>query len=874
MFACFTASGEHIVGGEIFYECLGDGEYLVTMKLYRDCAGDGAPFDNPASFSVFNESNILVENFSVFIDQFGAIDANLNSPCLAIPPDVCLQEGIYEFNYTVPDPTQTYQIVYQRCCRNQTIQNLELPGEQGISIVANIPGFSDGSCNSKASFNNFPPPVLCAQETLVFDHSATDLDGDSLAYSLCAPFLGGSIADPAPGVASPPPYPQVVWAAGYDAGSPLNGNPGLSIDVNTGLLTGVPTQLGQFVVGVCVEEWRDGVLLTTNTRDFQFNVAFCEESSAAIIGEPDPEDLCESLFVQFENLSDSDNDFVWDFGDPSTDADFSFDFDGAWTYPEPGLYTVSLITNPGFFCSDTATIEIPLFNPEIEVEVADFECVDDQQVFNFSAVGIFSSDDVSVQWDFGENADPQTATGLTTSGITFSSLGNQNVTVQVQDNACSAENSVTINIPGPPEIVIDPQEAFCDGFTYEFTHSSTNASNFFWDFGVINSVQDVSDEEFPTFTFPGPGVYTITLTGSEPFNCPSSATAVFEIESLLAPEIEDNPVACFEDNAVDFFASGSYSSEAVFDWSFEGAMQQNSTVENPVGINYLAPGTYPVTLTISENGCTRTAENTMTIHQNPSAVFSPNILSGCAPLSVRFFNESFTESTSVTYTWDFGDGNTSFLDQTLHTFEEPGEYLVSLQMENLNGCIDSDSYTLETLINVSPSPTAGFIIDPRVVSVLNPEITLTDQSEGSISCSYFFDGQEFENCNITHDLENFEPQVITQTVVNEFGCTDQAQGEIFVSDHRIYIPNAFTPDGDGLNDLFMPVGQGIVNLSMQIFDRWGNMVYFSENETRGWDGASPSQEYYAGSNVFNYLIVVTDYSGANFEYSGSLNLIR
>jgi len=859
----------------MYYTCMGDNTYEVTMEIFRDCNSSGAGFDAPATFVVFDSTGDGLFQIQAFPSSPEIIEADLNSPCLSLPPDICVEAAQYVFEVELPDDQQMYQVVYQRCCRNQTIVNLTNPSAQGLTIVAEIPPASAGVCNNRPSFNNLPPPVLCAQEALIFDHSATDIDGDSLAYKLCSPFLGGTQNNPQPVPPSDPPYDPVEWAVGFDAENPLNADPGLEIDVNTGLLTGTPLQLGQFVIGVCVEEWRDGQLLSTNTRDFQFNVAFCEPTAEAIIAEPSAEDLCQDLTFDFENLSDPVNLFVWDFGDPNTDDDIAETYNASYTYPDTGTYTVTLITNPGFFCSDTTSIDVPVYNSaQIEVSIADFECVGDQQVFTFAADGEFDQENGTVLWDFGENASPPDGEGLQVSGVTFSQTGAQTVQVQVLNSFCTADDEVLITVPEPPEATIDPQDVFCNGLTYQFSQQSENASIYLWDFGVAGDNTDNSDQPQASYTFPEQGIYTVSLTVQNPDNCPITVTEEFDIRPLLAPEISPTSVVCLDNNSVDFQAAGSYSPEATFLWEFAVASPGTSNSENPTGISFEESGQHAVTLTVSENGCTRSAEAVQDIHPNPLAAFEAAPTEGCAPLEVLFAEQSISQSSSIAYTWDLGDGTTASSRNVRHVYTTPGEYSVSFKLENLNGCIDSDQITIENLINVSPAPTAGFLLDPQMVSVIDPEISIVNNSEGATSCTYFFDNQLFEECDFQHMLNNVVPQTITQTVINEFGCIDRTTRDIFISDHLIYIPNSFTPDGDGLNDIFKPVTTGAVQIQMYIYDRWGRLVYQNENESSGWNGQSPNDDYFAPAGVYQYQIILTDNQNWNYEYTGSVRLLR
>lgn len=871
---CIDSFSAHIVGGEMYYECIQGNKYMITMKIYRDCNSDGADFDAPARFSIFDESNTLAMQTSAFIHSVSYIDPNTDSPCISYPPDICIQEGIYKFQIELPSNTQSYKIVYQRCCRNATIQNLINPAAQGLTIEVEVPASAHIACNSMPSFNNFPPPVLCAQEPLYFDHSATDLDGDSLVYFLCSPYLGGTSDIPAPNPTSNPPFNPVVWGPNYNETNPIDASPGLSIDPHTGILTGKPTQLGQYVVGVCVEEWRDGQLLSRNTRDFQFNLALCEQTYTAVIGDPDPADLCGNLNIQFVNLSDPTNEFIWNFGDPENPLAESTAYNPSYTYPDTGTYQVMLISNPGFFCSDTAYLTLPLYNElQINAGINGFQCVEGEQVFSFSANGAFDESAI-ITWNFGENASPQSATGTEVEGVVFSETGLQSIAVEVTENVCDAQDQINVNIPPPPQVAINQQENFCMGLTHQFSHQSQNASLFHWTFKKNNTIVGESNQANPNFTFPEPGIYEVSLSANNPDNCPVVSTAIFDIQPLLAPDIEPHDIYCLNGNAVSFKPIGSFSDQAVFNWEFQSATPPTSNEKEPTNIKYDASGNHAVKLTVSENGCARTAQSEVIIHQNPIADFDVGKIYGCAPLSVSFLNRSATQSSSVAYTYDFGDGNTSTSGTTSHTYTAPGVYGVSLFLQNLNGCIDSDEIYKEAIIEVAPSPKAGFVLSPDVVSVIDPIINILDDSRGGTSCRYYFDNKEFDECSFEHTLQIIEAQSVIQIVENEYGCSDKAEKEFFVSDHLIYIPNSFTPDGDGLNDFFFPVATGAANINMTIYNRWGEVVYQNKTDTKGWNGQSKDRNYFSEPGVYNYIIVLTDNLGWNFEYKGSVRLIR
>lgn len=871
-FAVNPLKAEHIIGGEIYYECVGEGSYLFTMKLFRDCNSTGANFDEPGHFGVFNGNNQLLEIVQASVFDVQSINTSVASPCMVIPPDVCVEEGTYTFTVNVPDLNDNYTVVYQRCCRNGTIQNLVNPGAQGSSIAVNIPPYQEVGCNSSPSFNNFPPPVLCNMEQLEFDHSATDLDGDSLAYSLCSPFVGGTQANPLPLPPTNPPYNEVTWGGAYTAGNPLPGDPGLEIDPVTGLLTGVPTVQGQYVIGVCVEEWRDGTLLSVNIRDFQFNVAFCEPPSQALITEPEIDDLCQGLTVGFTSDSDPSNNFFWDFDDPDNDDSFSEEISPFYTFSDTGIYFVTLVTNPGFFCSDTAVIAVPIYYAAQITGIIDgTNCVGEQLVYDFTSTGTYD-EGAPVIWNFGPGSIPETAEGAEVEGVVFPESGPQVVEVNVFNNACSANDILEIEVPPPPEAVISPQTEFCAGYAYDFTQESQNVTNYNWNFGTGND-GDVSTDPNPQFVFPGDGDYTVSLTVSSAATCPVVVEETFVIASLLAPQVPEFEVQCFEENSFDFTAQGDYTPAADIQWTFQNAVPENATSASVNGVLFLEPGTHEVELTISENGCTRTAEGTATVHVYPVADFSAEIREGCAPLDVAFTNLSTTQSTNASFSWDFGDGNSRSSGPN-HRYDLPGIYTVTLTVENLNGCIGSDTATRQEYIHVFPVPVPGFSTDPLIISAFDPQITVTDRSQGAHACLYSFDDRVFEDCNFTHTLENVKPQTITQIVSNRFGCKAETAFTFRVADHTIYVPNAFTPNGDGTNDIFEPVITGALKYDMHIIDRWGAEVFVGKDVKRGWDGGGRNGEHFVQNGLYQYFIVVTDFSGWTYEYKGTVALIR
>ena len=186
----------------------------------------------------------------------------------------------------------------------------------GATYSINIPPANTAGqqiVNSTPVFTNYPPLYICVNKPIVYDNSAVDAEGDSLVYSLCTPLSGAFPADPLNYYTEEtPPFEEVVWSTPYNINNMLGGVP-LKINSKTGLLTGTPNTTGQFVAGVCVDEYRKGVLLTHTSRDFQFNIIDCNLQIVSSFFAPDIQ--CNSLTVGFENQSSGATDYKWYFGD-------------------------------------------------------------------------------------------------------------------------------------------------------------------------------------------------------------------------------------------------------------------------------------------------------------------------------------------------------------------------------------------------------------------------------------------------------------------------------------------------------------------------------------------------------------------------------
>lgn len=378
------ATASHIVGGEFTYRYLGDTmlrgkkvlKYRVNLTIYQDCL-NGQPTaildDNPAFLSIYKGSGEFYQNDTdIFLSSKITVPANFSNACVTNIPQTCLLKTTFFKTYYL-DPSSTgYVVSYQRCCRNNAIQNIRNAGDNGSTYYCTIPPTI--IVNNSAEFKNFPPQIICLNEPLFYDHSATDYDKDSLSYEFCAAYLGASSTNIKPYFPLPPPYDSVEYLAPFTAKQPFTGFPALRIDPITGMITGTPNRTGIYLVTVCCNEWRYGQIINTTKREFQFVITNCSKVVVANIPQysTDPNTYivnCIDFKVNFENISSGGFTWHWDFGIPELSDDTSGVKNPTFTYPDTGTFAVKLRVNPRSTCPDSITRLVKIY-PKFR---ADFE---------------------------------------------------------------------------------------------------------------------------------------------------------------------------------------------------------------------------------------------------------------------------------------------------------------------------------------------------------------------------------------------------------------------------------------------------------------------------------------------------------------------
>ena len=351
----FTANSTHIVGGEIGYRCLGGNQYEITLRVFRDCfnADPTALFDDPGIIGVYASNGLRLSNISLRPTGNDTIREGLDSCYTSFINSVCVHTTVYRSVITLNPRVGGYHFVYQRCCRNTTISNIVNPTEAGATYDILLTEAAMQKCNSSPVVNRWPPVYVCANQELNVNSAATDANNDSIAYKICTPLVGGTLQRPQPIPPTAPPFQPIIWLGPtYSLANVLGGNNPLTIDVNTGLMKGVPPVLGQFVVAVCIEEYDRSTknLLSVVRRDFQYNVVNCTVPQATFEA---PEAVCVGSKLTLKQSTPGAKSVEWYLGEPGAEKLIAKGDSVNLTFPSAGKNRITLYYEKGTACQST-----------------------------------------------------------------------------------------------------------------------------------------------------------------------------------------------------------------------------------------------------------------------------------------------------------------------------------------------------------------------------------------------------------------------------------------------------------------------------------------------------------------------------------------
>ncbi len=559
--------------------------------------------------------------------------------------------------------------------------------------------------------------------------------------------------------------------------------------------------------------------------------------------------------------------WLWDFGDGTV---VNGGANESHTYAAAGSYLVSLTVTSGPGCTDQVFQIVDVSDDAAaDIVVVDSVCNNSSIIFQDNSVIVVGTI-TSFTWDMGDGNTYNTEDVT----HTYATPGTYYISHTVTTSGgCSSTHLDTITVMDLPVASFSftiPCENQPSLFTDNSIVTGGTIDQWLWDFGDGTPTDNTQN---PSHQYAGAGSYDVSLIVSSDFGCADTL-----IQSVL---INPQPVAAFTSdvvcwNEVTTFTDQSFVSSgtiAIWEWDFDDGNIGNT--QNPQHSFEVYNDTFNVQLVvITDQGCVDSLTQMVTTFPIVNFDYYPDVVNGCAPLTVNFSDLSTAgSSTVVGWQWSYGDGIFGFAQNPTYTYLDSGQYYVGLTATTSDGCVYSD--TLSYPITVWAQPVANFDRDPISTSIFDAEIQLTDLSSSDVvNWEYEFGDFVYSNDpNPVHEYQDTGMFVITQIVYTAFGCSDTIQLPIFVNgEYTHYAPNTFTPDGDGINDIFFTTGQGIVDYEILIFDRWGQLVFKGDTEGDSWDGTYGGLP--APEDVYVWRVVTTDVMGGKHDHRGHVTLLK
>lgn len=840
--------GTHLVGGDITYRYLGSfsgkDRYEITITMLRDCGNSTVGFDDPLEATLYDATNLLVVDnltFTYLGDQ--QVPITSYNPCIVPPENICYAITYYRKTIDLTPNLNGYYIVYERCCRNNTISNLSNPGSQGMTLSCFIP--SSTYRNNSPVFGVLPPIYICVGDTFRFPQNATDADGDELVYQLTTPYAGGSQSDPDPSTDDAPPHTFVSFAPGFTTGNMLgNLSAPLSINSQTGELYAVCNQPGQFVFAVSVFEYRNNVLLSEVKRDIQVNVIVCPPNLEPIVQLPSPpQAIGDTLFFPVGtntciNLTVKDNnprDSVFAY---YSSVIFDNSFSNAMLQADSGKtqavnricwqpaceqlfqkYPILTIIRDNYACGnnyDTVTIYAKVI-PNNPVSTPNLNCV-----------SVLNNQQIQISFDY---------TFMDKQDFVYFYKQDDNGNWVLLDSLAAPVTSYTDN-----NAINANQKSYCYKVAIRYNcngYVQYSESNVACSILLSHQNIDINTEE-------------ITWTSYNPsLGLPVS----YDLEGTDA---NGNPV---------ILASNVSSPYLFQSCSFNGKVR----------------------IKVRVNNCTAYSaySDPFTLYNNPPASFSlcyVTVLDENAGVEIKWSPSADNnlrgyeiwrkDNSNFSKIADVSPSETSYIDNTAQVMTQSYAYYVKA-VDNCGETAQTSTYATILLTSYSEP----YFIDLFWTNYVNDyPVQEHILYENQNTRNDFIAGNSFNGQTLEHHIPEIERAkgiyCFRVKAKAPGGCGEESYSNSVCVTFPVvlHIPNAFTPNQDGLNDNFSVFGEFIEFYSMKIFDRWGKFITELKSPTETWNGTHNGKA--CPEDVYVYFLEYKSFDGQSFTKKGSITLLR
>ena len=575
---------------------------------------------------------------------------------------------------------------------------------------------------------------------------------------------------------------------------------------------------------------------------------------------------CSPLNVNFNDLSTTDNGstYYWDFGDYIISADQS----PSHTFLSSRSYTIKeVVTAPGG-CKDSLikTSYVTVLNAPVTDFSMSNGCVNTVISFTDKS-SIVANNIISWSWTFGDNS----TSSLQNPTHIYSTNGSYTVTLTTTTNfGCQSTSTKTLIINSKPIVQFNTVTlSGCTPLNVTFgdVSSTASGSTYNWSFGD-NTVSNIKS---PSHVYTTNGSFTVKEVVIAPGGCSDSLTKTgyINVLSAIAASFTDsnrcsNSSTFFKDNSV-------ISSGTITNWNWDFGNGSSSTNQNPTYV-YTSSGKYTVKLTTtSSQGCSNSYSKEVIVDARPTVNFKANILAGCIPQEIQFLDLSNAPDSS-TYEWYFGDGKSGFANDTNHIYTSVDSFTVKYIVTSPQGCIDS--LVKSKYISLKEAPTTDFIIESTSVLIPDVSISFLNKSVGATDYYWNFGDLDYTGVvNPSHTYSDSGSYEVCLTASSSEFCLSKICDTIrIIGSKKLALPTAFSPNGDGKNDLFKLLGGPCKELNFKIFNEWGNLIFESFSQDIGWDGTYKGELQPVGS--YNYIVTGKTIDELIIDLFGIVNLTR
>lgn len=509
---------------------------------------------------------------------------------------------------------------------------------------------------------------------------------------------------------------------------------------------------------------------------------------------------------------------------------------------EPSVLTLSLVsaTDPVCFAGNTGEIEV---------------------------IAGGGTPNYSYTWNTVPVQNSSTATGLT--------LGSYAATV-TDANGCVENITASLGQPIQVFVTASPNDTICGGQSTTISAAASGGSGpyiYIWD-------QNLGTASSHLVTPPASTTYMVTAFDN--FGCMSNTDSlniqVFYLNGNNVSVIGFTPICPGSTSTVYATVSGNNNGPLTYQWN-----QGLGTSPGSFQVTPTSPTYYSCTIT---NACGASITDSVLVDFNPlpTVTIMSDITNGCVPLTINFsdFTNTNTADSIYSWHWDFGNGDTSVIQNPVYTYTQSGTYSVILYVTTYGGCSNNNAGN-PYVIDAYPVPVADFSVNQTTINIPGEVLVCTNVSTGATIYSWTFgDGGTSSQTNPIHEYSNLGDMTVTLIASNQYGCADTTS-TVITTTSDIVFPNAFTPNTSGsngggynimdlTNDVFFPYTAGVDNFKLQIFNRWGELIFETDDVRIGWDG------YYRGylceQGVYVWKAEVLFEDGRKFNKVGDVTLLR